>query len=508
MKYLIPDLLNNQTLRKELLDKAFCLKDENGVFSGLDFLGSSLRANHRAVFDAIAANGGDAALEQVLSQNNTCLTSDPHAAKQGVVPVRGSNAYFIKTNAGAPLAFQSILTAIWDYANDAEGFDRDGIYLLDEADTDEAEPEAEQTAEEAVNRVCFETAHDYSVVVKDGRSCFYDNNEERFSGVPISTGDAERDKEHPILESAAVLEEEDYGWRYKANAGDDFWGFIAKDFSFATEQQYTQISSQNIWDKNDAVVVLKDGFGHYTIYSEEWHQGLLVLPLPELAQENQPTKVYGFHMEKESDSQYVIQIRHSLVEKEKSDPDEINTFVICVEELGIEQGKFYALCELGTACERWFVNGHCISRTRQMKEVCLSYDTFKAVRHLGDRAFYEKNGYICSGVEEGSLCFYYVVKKDCLWAVVALFVKTDEVRQLTPFAFTDAQGSIYGYCVVEQYGKWGVYDILTHRYVIPCEYEPDITYSHEEQLYTVHKAGFVGRIRRDSTWETHLHREE
>ena len=148
MKYLIPDLLNNQTLRKELLDKAFCLKDENGVFSGLDFLGSSLRANHRAVFDAIAANGGDAALEQVLSQNNTCLTSDPHAAKQGVVPVRGSNAYFIKTNAGAPLAFQSILTAIWDYANDAEGFDRDGIYLLDEADIDEAEPEAEQVVPE------------------------------------------------------------------------------------------------------------------------------------------------------------------------------------------------------------------------------------------------------------------------------------------------------------------------------------------------------------------------
>lgn len=505
MKYLIPDLLNDQTLRKELLDKAFCLKDENGVFSGLDFLGSSLRANHRAVFDAIAASGGDAALEQVLSQNNTCLTKDPYAAKQGVVPVRGSNAYFIKTNAGAPLAFQSILNAIWDYAHCAEGFDRDTIYLLDEADTDEAEPEADRTAEEAVNRVCFETAYDFSVVVKDGRSCFYDDNEERFSGVPISTGDAERDKEHPVLESAEVLEEEPYGWRYKANAEDEYWGFIAKDFSFATEQQYTQISSHNVLAQND-VVALKDGFGHYTIYSAEWRHGLLALPLLELAQE---TKVYGFAMEKESDSQYVIQIRYSLVGKEDSDPDEIDTFVLRMEELEIEQGKFYALGELGAACERCFVKGLLVSRTRQMKEVCLANDTFEAARHLGDRIFYEKTESICTGLEEGEICSYRAVKKDCLWAVVALIWKTNEVKQLTPFAFTNAQGSIYGYCAVEQYGKWGVYDMLSNRYVIPCEYEPNITYSSEEALFTVHKAGFVGRIRRkDGTWETHLHREE
>ena len=507
MKYLIPNLLNDQTLRKELLDKAFCLKDENGVFSGLDFLGSSLRANHRAVFDAIAASGGDAALEQVLSQNNTCLTMDPHAAKQGVVPVRGSNAYFIKTNAGAPLTFQSILTAIWDYANYAKGFDRDGIYLLDEADADE--PEADQTAEEAVNWVFFETAYDFSIVVKDGRSCFYDDNEERFSGVPISTGDAERDKEHPVLESAAVLEEEPYGWRYKANAEDEYWGFIAKDFSFATEQQYTQISSRKVSGKDNAVVVLKDGFGHYTIYSAEWRHGLLVLPLPELAQENQETEVNGLAIEKESNSQYVIQISYTLAEKEESDPNEIHTFVVCIEELGIEQGKYYALGQLGAACERCFVKGMLVSRTRQMKEVCLVHDTFKAVRHLGDRVFYEKAEIVCSSLEEGEVCTYYAVKKDCLWAVVGLIWITDEVRQLTPFAFTNAQGSIHGYCAVEQYGKWGVYDMLSHRYVIPCEYEPNITYSSEEALFTVHKAGFVGRIRRkDSTWETHLHREE
>ena len=112
-------------------------------------------------------------------------------------------------------------------------------------------------------------------------------------------------------------------------------------------------------------------------------------------------------------------------------------------------------------------------------------------------------------MEEGEICSYRAVKKDCLWAVVALIWKTNEVKQLTPFAFTNAQGSISGYCAVEQYGKWGVYDMLSNRYVIPCEYEPNITYSSEEALFTVHKAGFVGRIRRkDGTWETHLHREE
>ena len=144
-----------------------------------------------------------------------------------------------------------------------------------------------------------------------------------------------------------------------------------------------------------------------------------------------------------------------------------------------------------------------------MKEVCLvSY--FIETWQLGDRVFYEAAKDIDFGLYEGKVCRYCAVKKDCLWAVVALDMKTDEVRQVTPFAFTDVvKGSIYGYCAVEQYGKWGVYDIHSHRYVIPCEYEPDITYSKEEDLFTVHKAGFVGRIRReDSTWETHLHREE
>ena len=109
MKYLIPDLLNNQTLRKELLDKAFCLKDENGVFSGLDFLGSSLRANHRAVFDAIAANGTQA----IRGQAEVYAAQQEHIA---VVRVCGKcrTAYHGRNTAELHHAFRSSDVHAWE----------------------------------------------------------------------------------------------------------------------------------------------------------------------------------------------------------------------------------------------------------------------------------------------------------------------------------------------------------------------------------------------------------
>lgn len=265
MHYTLTQLANDKSLRNALLQDKFTFRDENGIFE-LDFETLSFLKLHREVFDKLYALGGDRLMKKLLAEKKTCLTENPHAAQQGVRPISGTNKYFLKTNAGKPTTFSSIVHGMAGFAAFSKEFDADQVLFLTEEDLT-ADADFEEICEDAFfSLVDFEDTdqpeteeprwqteqglfsfpapaqfyQNCTLASKGGKLCFYDEEKEQFITLQYTEEIDFFDRNVPedtpktvVLDNLAACEPlkteegELLGYRYQTEEGGN-WGFISR----------------------------------------------------------------------------------------------------------------------------------------------------------------------------------------------------------------------------------------------------------------------------------------
>ena len=128
----IIQMINDKKLIADLAaaakDRCLSISDGNGVFS-FDFQEESLRINLRRTYDRLMELGGEKLLRKLLKEGKTCLQDQPGDAKKGVRPIKGTDKFFLQTNAGETKMLTSILCGIaaWDKMD--KDFDEDLIVI-------------------------------------------------------------------------------------------------------------------------------------------------------------------------------------------------------------------------------------------------------------------------------------------------------------------------------------------------------------------------------------------
>jgi len=522
MTYSLKEMLESKELRKALAESSFIFTDNNGVFD-LDFQEKSMRLNHRAAFDRLCELGGEELLSKLVAGGKTCLTD---TKEKGLSPIQGTDRFFLKTNAGAPTAFASILFGIAGWAEMSDEFDADGVFCQDEAKEENDFPPIDLDAFLAEEDEANPTRTNVSLVQKDNKFSLYDEDEQLFISLdcPGVPGD--------VLSSMAVCKPlqapekredqegsgpiEGLGWIYQLEAKEDApWGWISADCRFVSAPLFSWITVH--CDGHDYFAEDMEIFAYDADDSALYHtrgDAALVRVLS-----NTTLKAdEAFRLEQSpyhkwvllmySDSVGLLQNRDDLFQAYSVIH---NNYVLTMKSVFTPVSQKYMCSEVSLAA--------CMNHIEFVKDTsgwaALSDEGEEKLTAQLKPSEYTDIRFLCSRKEEtefGDILTprYAVRRADCYWAVVEQEFNFPDhtIRQLTPFAFTDMQQLYPGSncALVDQFGKKGIFNCDAGTYPVPCEYETIEDASGFGISFTVKKAGFIGQIDHKGKWLEHLHR--
>jgi len=527
MEYTLKDLLNDKHLRAAVVKEDFSFRDGNGVVTCLDFENETMLKNHRAFYDFLCETGGEALLNKVLAQGNTCLTDDPNAANSGVRKIKGTDKFFLMTNAGESKVLASILWGILGLSEVLDDFDPDLVCVSTAEDevVEEADEEYEDDDEELLfdDMVMEDEEEDLlpahtnvSVIQKDGKYALYDNDESKFIAMSCPDAPGGEISAMAVCERLEVPElrenqfdnwmEEDsrvLGWKFKLDeASDALWGWISADCSRVYAPKFVEIEAHC------------DGCN----YSRE-HVDILAWTYTGLYRAGVGTSMHELICGKEiprGDRKICFE-RYN----------EWN--LISWSRFGMERGY---LCVNGKPEPYYLIdvnrkNGVLHMKTNGAGEsyLCGRLGVQECMSHVKDcnsvvfsgkvelEASDYTDGFEIFSMQDddtfGKTVWYAVRRKDAYWGVVKM--KNGKETVAAPFAFTHMTLRAFyradGMVAVEQFGKWGVYNVRNDAYVIPCDYD-SVSAMRSEECLEVRRMNFVGKIGFDGEWREHLRREE
>ena len=358
--------------------------------------------------------------------------------------------------------------------------------------------------------------YNVSLVQKDGKYAFYDNEKNVFitfecKGVPggvISTMVACEPLMAPPCRhwQSDELEGEEVqlGWKYKLGNGvTDHWGWISEDCTLVSKPEFSEIEVHcdgETYRREDMRLLARHWLGIYC--SDGWS------PLVQAFKNVNEKPLEEFRVESEFDWYLLTWYREEggcagqLVYRCEYRDTRF--------ELSFEQGVLKIK-------DGWNDPGQVYLRKNMHLNTCTECFTYK--KEEGVPPHQLTNVYLKPGeyTEACMLCgededdtWYGVRQKDGYWAVLRTRSSYGEMGRwlCTPAAFTHVRKlDLYaGIVAVERFGKWGVYDIRNDTYPVPCEYE---TVSlKRDGILEVCRMDFKGEVDFGGKWCKHLRREE
>ncbi len=563
-RYSLNELLNDKELCKKVITKKLYLYDGGGAFKTLDFENNSMRFNHIKAFEQLYKIGGKKLFDAILNEGKTCLANNPNAAKVGVVAIEGADGYYLKSNVSAIVAFMSILNALKHIGDVEELFDMDDIYVEYEdikeeilADVSEEDMEymekldrihsgeqdeqsdAEESFEEFDELVAFdepevyeqklEVCHDDSgYFLSDAqtgeRVSFECNNGSQRETVTVMYNIEHIGYKEKVGTSYSngieqdITEERICGYRYQLEK-DGKWGFISEHFAYFVYPIYEDIcvtekgdilgyyfsgdSAIDISVAYPAEYISEDNFSEYdkTLHDAEYKYVCNDKSKSLYLFRNLPAE---FIPDSETDVSYCydgFSPEGIAITKNVLFSELLNKGVyrcVCENNFGLENVEQYF-----TRCKNGILTMELTGSFNQKK---------KQVPASGVFAKFCKNAYhreTNDGIEyiQKVAGNTYIARREGYYALVEYDYDCNKISDyLTPFAFTKIQPVTKDCCIVERFGKKGVYNYGTNNYVIPCEYET-IHYDGSSH-FIVYKSFFKGEISCEGKWSKHLHREE
>jgi len=538
MTYHVSQLLEDSRLRTDLLNREFTVEDMTGEFGCLDFSQSMLK-NHRAVFDRLCELGGEELLAEILEKApSTAITDDPNAAKQGVRPIKGTEKFFLKTNAGAPTALASILSAISFWAQ-SQGRDPDETLLfhtegeeddmtsLDDFFDDEPRPELPDGLFPVVEpRRC-------SLVQKNGKYAFFDEDAKEFVSFPVGGDDPDAEDKPPVSEFARCQlmddEKPQWGWKYKLEDSDDAkWGWISADGVNCLPPMFRSFGYPSVSVAIDFEED-EDPFPFGGPFSCSICRPLQAIFDTVCGDSDMDTDSLLFNREsyflcppaeegpwRMERLRWVDDSKHPLKLK-TSDLDSYDALHIERERFsGDMLLKIYSAFSDSDGAGLCYIHdsdyfcsqndGIIIVRTPEGKEYRwpadkLNLSTIRQAIQQGDK--YAEGLYFLMNYDDRS---YYSLRREGRWAV-ARIAPDGCMELITPYAFTSQPKKLHDeFVLVERFGKKGVLNCADGSYPVPCDYEK-IGKAVPSGNFIVRRMGYVGQITMDGTWSVHLHRE-
>lgn len=523
MKYTLNELLADKDLRKELIEGAFIFNDAEGEFFAVDFQNESMRQNHITVFEVLYSLGGDTLFEALLAGGNTCLTKDPQAAKVGVQPIAGAEGWYLKTNASAAAAFNSILNGLA------------GLY-------DESRFSFSVSEESTTTHIVSdsENAYETSLMIDAPELRFVEENDQ----ISILNIDENAPMSFVIQEKGETIEFDKFyrvegilrdkadedpeeeqtpsSYKYQLEKGGKV-GFFNADFS----QVIPPVFEDVILTNGGLLIAWKDcGIGLETA-DEKKYELCFGKPSWGLNQHTLDLSV-SYKTEKgyrgcPSPTAYIETVR---LEDEKEflcyvpQHNIAEAFVFFEENNQVGWGVFdltqnvrrgrFVTAENGVLSGEGSKRKLFVKTTEEKRDGEIHAADCKKL-YFGEAPAYKAVGKLFGG--KG-----YVVERDGYYAVakfntpegIALrSYELDLEEMLTPYAFTEITSATEKYLIVDRFGKKGIFDIVNKTYAIPCDYET-IRFREKDTFY-VTKGGFGGTVKLDDgklQWVEHLHRGE
>lgn len=524
MRYTLGELLADKELRKSLIEDTFYFTDENGEFFAVDFENESMRQNHITVFEVLYTLGGDELFEKLLAEGKTCLTKDSKAAKIGVQPISGAEGWYLKTNASAVAAFSSIL-------NGLAGLENDERFYFGPQDTSTS-THFVSNSEHGYSTYFYSEGFETQVEKReDGRFVIKNIDENQVISFSVQENQdtpIEFDSFYalePLFKKEEVFTDESweseyvdvaFAYKYKLDENGK-WGYFNLAFTQVIPPNFEDVVLTENEDRTRLIAWEQQGFlGETDFFFYFESMGKVMENETEL----NVTHAYKTNYEgSPSGSAYVDRCYNF----------EDGTEVFCYvpqKNLGVGfvflpgEGRkdFNSFSALTT--EGYFVKIHdgVLEGEKTNRKLAVEGDVIYA---------FDCKKLYCGEAQEHQVAYrliedgYYAVERDAYYAI-AKFKKTKEqfpvsfsnelefVELLTPYAFTDINcNSGEGYAIVERFGKQGLFNLNTKKYVLPCDYDR-IGILHNNE-YRIRKVDFYGMVSvRDGQvkWTEHLHREE
>lgn len=522
MTYHITQLMDDARLRRGLLELNITVEDLTGEFSCLD-LSQSLLKNHRAVFDRLSELGGEELLGRLLESGSPCMTDDPKSAKQGVRPIKGTEKYFLKTNAGGPTVLASILGAIAFWMED-QGRDPDQAILFHT----EEEVCGEEGDEESGDSSDFLHSSDglfevlpprrCSLIQKNGKYAFFDEDEKSF----LSFDCRDANGEHSSISEFAVcqlMDEErpEMGWKYKLTDDDDaLWGWISACGNHHLDPQFKEFFAAsveiNIPHSWDSIPIISIGCSHRREMVNNFATICGIC--------NTTLSRSVFFLCREDDSapwrmEYIEDLSwHEDLSKFDSlriESEDVENILYCIDD---QWGRCY-IDEEEYHCKK---EGPVLLMSIRRQDDTPLYRWPASLTLDGVRDALENGKQYAEGlvylVED-----HYALRRDGWWAVAEIATwPVRGLKLLTPFAFTgvpqhmkEASSGLFegSFVMVDRFGKKGVFDCEKGTYPVPCDYEEiEVVEDEFTKAFTVRRMGYEGLIDYNGKWVWHLHRKE
>lgn len=533
--YYLGTLLEDKALCKDLIAKGIVLCDKSGSIGDIDFANNSMRYNHISTFEKLYAYGGKKLFDAILKSGKTCLCTSPDAAKVGVVEIEGADGFYLKSNVSAIVAFMSILNGIHcihlitsevdpctdfyvDFSDEAEESATEDWGSFEEISLEE-EPEFYENA-----LMVQKTDEGYVLCDKDtGEPVTFtcnDGTEMREISVMYSIEPLEYTKDFgtdELLFEDADGEKRTAGYRYQLEK-DGKWGFISEHFAHFVYPIYVDI----LITKQGAVIGyymesnlnITVSVAHSREYTSLDNFSLYdkVLHGPE----------YKYAVSDNPRELYMLRNVHPAYLPKKG------VLISSIEEDLTTIGVAYAFDQFSSNMSNRGIY-KCKDKTNssfpygtqfytkyQKGFITLEGENFwghtwiRKVPAAGSDAAYCKAAYEwepVDGIEYVGILdsYLYIAKKEGYYGLVIYNTSEHKLKEYeTPFAFTNIQKISDDCCLVERFGKKGVYNYKTHTYLVPCEYEKvEMDAGH----FVVYKGGFKGEIGLGGEWAVRLHRE-
>lgn len=535
MYYSIKTILSDKKARKALAEHPFTFEDENGVFR-LDFRNDSMRINHRRTFDVLYELGGDQLMERILNGGNTCL-SDSNG--KGMSTVKGTDRYFLKTNAGAPTVLSSILHGISAWAELAEEkeieFDPDLIYckltdeeydeiffpLKDEPDPLHDVPAADE--EETDETSPYLIGINGSVILKEDLYAIYDNDAGAIVCLPFTDGTPGK-LEHIAVCELVDSQRPELGWKYKALAEDKKWGWLHPEFQQVFSPRFDKFACLNEEDDAD-LLAFETGDGTHSVYAVwTFRTGLFPLmeqlPMHATAHDRIP----DCHLLIAAD----MTVFRFLRQKQRVDGKEIECILITSgysTEVSIYYHEYWEVHANGSTERAQFtrVNDFLIHSGAHRNYGFTEYPSFDFCRYMIHHSDFCSSGIAHLEEKNGTRFSFHKVWHRNEPNAFALGLETcngadSHMEVLTPFVFTsfslvrtnrNENGTEY-YVSGDTLGRSGLIRIecdfeknsAKTGYPIPFEYN---SISVNEDRVVVWKDHLVGELNLYGNWTTPLH---
>ena len=534
--YYLGALLEDKELCKEIISKGFTLCDKNDILGDIDFVNNSMRFNHISTFKKLYEIGGKELFDNILKSGKTCLCDSPDAAKVGVVEIEGADGFYLKSNVSAIVALMSILNAIksLDTVNSEIDPSVDFYAKLGEDETEEDEFDFDSFGDITIDEDDEPEYYENNLIIEKTDEGYILCDAETGEQVTFECSDGNENKQISVMYNIEHLQyDEDteispysgselalkapQGYRYQLEK-DGKWGFISEHFAHFVYPVYFYI---NINDDGEVV-----GY-YYTSESEITISVAHPVNYTSLDNYSEYDKVlhgaevkYGyidkykdFYLLRDVPESYApigdfavtyVQDDYSTVGiAYAADTDLLNTQrkgiykCKCKDDSAFSYNRqydaqykdgFIILENKGIFGGEKIKKAPAMSFNAKFCDIALKWEDTDGIQYV-------------SMIGES----LYIAKKEGYYGVVKYNPDNKTLDYETPFAFTNIQKLTDINWLVDRFGKKGVYNILLHSYVVPCQYEK---IEHDVPYFTVYKGGFKGKVGIIGEWVEKLHRED